>query len=340
MIVRANEQAGAEWDRFVADAAGGTAFHRAAWQRVCASSMGHECVFLEARSAPDGPLEGVLPLVRVRSRIFGHFLMSMPFVNYGGPLGSDDAIRALVADAVERADRERVDLLELRSRLELPVSLPVSHRKISVLLDLPANADALFKAFPGKLRSQIRRPQKAEVRVVISPDTLPDFMRVFSAHMRDLGTPSLGEEFFRALREQFGSDLWIAVAYLGEEPIACGMGFRWGTEFEITWASSLRRHNPLSANMLVYWELMQFAIANGCTVFNFGRTTPGSPTHRFKQQWGGRDEQLHWYQHRRGAVAATPSPDAGAFSWGPRIWRRLPLALTTRLGPRVVRLIP
>ncbi len=79
----------------------------------------------------------------------------------------------------------------------------------------------------------------------------------------------------------------------------------------------------------------------GIKVFNFGRCTPEGGTHRFKKQWGSRDEPLYWYQHSRGgAQVATPSPDDGAFSWGPRIWKKLPLPLATALGPRIVRYIP
>jgi hypothetical protein len=93
--------------------------------------------------------------------------------------------------------------------------------------------------------------------------------------------------------------------------------------------------------MLLYWSFMERAIGAGLTRFNFGRCTPDGGTHRFKRQWGSRDEQLHWYQHSRGGVdAATPSPDDGAFSWGPRLWKRLPLSVATALGPRIVRYIP
>jgi dTDP-4-amino-4,6-dideoxygalactose transaminase len=38
--------------------------------------------------------------------------------------------------------------------------------------------------------------------------------------------------------------------------------------------------------MLLYWSLIREAIARGTRAFNFGRCTPGAPTHRFKQQWG------------------------------------------------------
>ena len=340
LVVTRNDAPGSEWDAFVRGQPGWTAYHLAAWQRVCANVLGHDTVYLEAREQAGATLQGILPLVRVRSGLFGHFLVSMPFVNYGGPLGNDDAVKALVLAADALATKDSVDLLELRSRVELPVSLDVSHRKVSVLLDLPDSADALFKSFPAKLRSQVRRPQKEGVTVRMGPEVLDDFFRVFARHMRDLGTPTHGRELFRALSREFGDDAWIAVGYLNDAPVACGLGFRWASEFEITWASALREHNRIAPNMLVYWELMQHAIRERCTVFNFGRCSPDSSTHRFKRQWGGRDEMLHWYQRSRGGVSKTPSPDSGPFSLGPRIWRRLPLRLANELGPRVVRLIP
>jgi hypothetical protein len=85
---------------------------------------------------------------------------------------------------------------------------------------------------------------------------------------------------------------------------------------------------------------MEHAAGAGCTVFNFGRCTPGGGTHRFKRQWGARDEQLHWYQSASAGDAATPSPDQGAWAWGPKLWKRLPLPLATALGGRIVRYIP
>jgi FemAB-related protein (PEP-CTERM system-associated) len=266
----------------------------------------------------------------------------MPFVNYGGPLGSDAAIGSLVAHATELAQRDGVKLLELRSRVPLRVDLPVSHRKITVLLDLVAgDPDAVWKQLDAKVRSQVRRPQKEGVTVRFGADQVTPFHAVFARHMRDLGTPALPRRFFQAIADAFPDSAWFACAYLGDQAIAGACGFRWASEFEITWASALNAYNRIAPNMLVYWSLIERAARAGLTVFNFGRCTPDSGTHRFKRQWGSRDEPLWWYQHAApGAVAATPSPDDGAYAWGPRIWRHLPLALATWLGPRIVRSIP
>ncbi len=334
----------AEWDEFVRAQAGWTHFHLYGWRSVIERVFRHECLYLVARHVQSGAIAAVLPLVRVRSFVFGHYLVSMPFVNYGGPLGSDAGIVALTNEAIQIGTRSHVKLLELRSRTALPIELTASHRKVTVLLDLPTSSDALWTSLPAKLRSQIKRPRKDGVTVRFGTDQLPAFHAVFAQHMRDLGSPAQPRKFFEEIARTFPNDVQFAVAYHEGQPVACGCGFMWNDEFEITWASALRSHNAMSPNMLVYWELMERVITAGARRFNFGRCSPDSGTYRFKMQWGGRAEQLWWYHFVPGAApqteAATPSPDHGVFSLATRVWQRLPVAVTTRLGPSIVRLIP
>lgn len=328
-----------EWNNFASTQKGYTHFHRLEWRALMERVFGHECVYLAARD-DDESLVGVLPLVRVRSVVFGHYLVSMPFLNYGGPLGTASAVRALVSEAVALARNGRVKLLELRSRVPLDISLPVSHRKVTVTLDLSDKPGTLFKSFDAKLRSQIRRPQKEGVTVEFGRTQVAPFFSVFARHMRDLGTPTQSLALFEAIGEHFPDDSWFACAYLAGEPVAGGCGFRFGDEFEMTWASSLREYSREAPNMLLYWACMERAIAEGVKRFNFGRCTPGAGTHKFKLQWGGREEPLWWYGFGAKAGATTPSPHDGAFSFGPRIWRRLPTSIATAFGPSIVRYIP
>ena len=330
---------GAAWDAFARAQDGFTHFHLHGWRRVMERAFGHECLYHAARG-DDGALRGVLPCVRGKSALFGHFLVSMPFLNYGGPLGDAESVRALTAAAVAEAERSRAKLLELRSAVELPIDLPVSHRKITVRLDLAETSEAQFKRFDAKLRSQIRKPQKDGVTVRSGLDQVPQFYEVFAQHMRDLGTPVLSRRFFEEIAATFPDSARLAVAYLEGQPVATGLGFRFGDEFEITWASSLLSAKKSAPNMLVYWELLQACVAEGVRRFDFGRCTPNGGTHKFKQQWGGQDAPLYWYQRSESPDAKTPSPDDGAYSWGPRVWKKLPIAVANVVGPRIVKYIP
>lgn len=340
IIVRPFEGDAGAWDAFVRRQGGWTHFHLAGWRRVIENVFGHDCPYLAAWEGDT--LVGVLPLVRVRSIVFGHYLVSMPFVNYGGPLGTESAVRALADAAVDLARDQRVKLLELRNRGEADIPLPVSHRKITVVLDIPdAGPSALWKQLDAKLRSQVRRPQKEGVVVRFGADQARPFFSVFSRHMRDLGTPVLPYTFFESIAREFADSVWFACAYHDEVPVAGGCGFHWRDEFEMTWASSLREYNRIAPNMLLYWSFIERAANEGLRLFNFGRCTPGGGTHRFKLQWGSREEQLWWYHAALSSRRqTTPSPNDSALSWGPRLWKRLPERVATALGPHIVRYIP
>jgi hypothetical protein len=72
------------WDAFVAECPSATFFHRAGWKRVIEEAFGHRTFFLYAEDAA-GAIVGVLPLVLIRSLLFGRSLTSTAFCVYGGP---------------------------------------------------------------------------------------------------------------------------------------------------------------------------------------------------------------------------------------------------------------
>ena len=329
----------AEWDAFVRADATSSFCHLSGWWPLMEQRLGHRCVPLAARDA-SGAIVGVLPLVHVRSRVFGAYLVSMPFLNAGGPLGAPTTRTALAAAAEDEARRARVALLELRNRANPPAWGQTSHRKITVELPLPPDPDTLWRAFPGKLRSQVRRPEKDGLTVRFGPEQMPAFYDVFARNMRALGTPVLPRGWFEALAPAFGDVVEFAVVYAGERPVAAGCGFVWHGSFEITWAASLREFSRSAPNMLLYWEFMKRMIARGAHTFDFGRCTPDSGTHRFKLQWGGHDVPLPWSQWSASGATAPPSPDRPVFRVAAACWRRVPLAITNRVGPAIARCLP
>ena len=330
----------ARWDSFVASVVGSTFCHQAGWRDVMRSALGHETSLLVATDDA-GEWRGVLPLVRVRS-ILGRYSISMPFLNDGGPLGDEDAVAALVEFAVADAERSGAKLLELRSRTTLPGRVSPSGRKVAVHLALPSTIEELWKTtFRAKLRSQIRRPTKEGMTARAGRDQLDAFYAVFARNMRDLGTPVLPRGFFDALIRVFGDSVSFTAVYTAQgKPAAAACCLTWRDETEVTWASSLRELNHLSPNMLLYAQLMEQAIARGVRVFNFGRSTPGSATHKFKLQWGGEDVMLPWPSWSRSGDAGTPSPDRPLFRIATGLWRRLPMVVANGVGPVLSRHLP
>jgi FemAB-related protein (PEP-CTERM system-associated) len=337
LSVRAFEGTPAEWDAFVRVQHGARHFHLFGWRRVIEQVYGHDCVSLEARDA-NGALAGVLGLVRVRSPMFGDFLLSMPYVDYGGPLGNVPAVRALAEAA--RSMMGRRTLLELRSAVPLPIEADVSHRKIAVVKTLSSDLDLLWTGLRSQVRGAVRKARKANITVQFGGDEIEPFFRVFAHRMRDLGTPTHSQRYFQAIGAEFADSAWFGCAYHQGRAVAGAAAFVLHDELHLLHASQIDAYRPLHPNMLLTWAFIERAAMAGIRRFNFGRSTPGSTTHEFKRRWGAVDEPLYWYDVRNGEIAKTPSPDDAVYAMGPRLWRRLPRRVATALGPHIVKYIP
>jgi FemAB-related protein (PEP-CTERM system-associated) len=332
---------GGAWDAHVASRPDATIYHRWTWKRIFEVAFGKRARYLLAKR--DGAVVGLLPLVAFESNVFGRFAVSLPFVNYGGILADDaDVQRALIDAGLRWAHAERLKYLELRHVNE-PRSpeWPSRRHKVSMQLPLAADAEDQWTRFDRKVRNQVRKAEKNGLTVEIgAASLLADFYAVFARNMRDLGTPVYPREFFDLIVRHLPDASRVFVVRLGTRPVAASMTLADRGVMEVPWASSLRDTNELAPNMLLYWVMLRTAIADGCRRFDFGRSTPGAGTYRFKEQWGARPVQLVWEYAGLSGPLPDVSPANPKFQAAIAIWRRLPLAVTTRLGPRLVRNIP
>jgi FemAB-related protein (PEP-CTERM system-associated) len=313
-----------------------------AWLRVLEQGLGHTCYGIEAVEGEQ--IRGVLPLAYVSSFLFGRFLVSLPYLNYGGVRADDAETAALLIDeAVRLADRLSVRYLELRDEqpLEHPRLAQRMSTKVHMRLPLPGQSDILWKALSAKVRNQVRKGEKSQLTVAWGGiERLPEFYAVFSRNMRDLGTPAYGKRLFKSILAEFPDRAELCVVKAAETPIAGALLLHgWGVT-EVPSASSLRSHNHTCANMLMYWHLLRRAIERGQTTFDFGRSTRDSSTYRFKEQWGAKEAAAEWQYYVRRGTIGDMRPDNPRYQRMIRIWQRLPVALTRWLGPRIVRGIP
>ncbi len=333
------------WDRFVNAAPNATFYHQHAWKQVIEKGFGHRCHYLAALSGT-GECHGVLPLVEMRSRIFGHFLVSMPFVNYGGLVcGTEPAAKLLL----ERAERIRHDsgaeFVELRHLESFRDGLPTRQHKVTMILDLADDADSQWKGFRSEIRNRIRRAEKAKLEPAIGGlDLLDEFYGVFARNMRDLGTPVLGIGFFRNLLESFPDSVRIFAVRHEGRAIGAAVALWYRDTLEFPWVSSIRDYRALCPNNLLYWEAIRYAIDQGFRKFDFGRSTRNEShegTFNFKKQWGARPVQLYWqYLVDANGKISELNPENPKYRAAIRVWQHLPVPLTRMLGPLIVRSIP
>lgn len=69
------------WENYVQRSPIATNYHQSGWREVIERSFGHKTYYLMA--IDHETIKGILPLIHMRSRLFGNFLVSVPFFNYG-----------------------------------------------------------------------------------------------------------------------------------------------------------------------------------------------------------------------------------------------------------------
>jgi FemAB-related protein (PEP-CTERM system-associated) len=335
------EQDAQRWREFVDGHPESSNYHRWGWKEVIERGLRWPTFYLMAEN--QGRIVGILPLVWQRSWMFGSFLTSIPFFNYGGVLAeSDDAEQALVQESIVLARRLGVKYLELRHRRERPLGLPVKTSKVAVELVVEPDEEKMLKSLRKETRNLVRKALKLGLSAKIcGQEALDDFYGVFAQNMRDLGTPVYSKSFLREIWRVFPADTYICLVRHQNEVIAASFmtGFR--DTLEVIWGCSLRKYLPMAPNMLLYWRMLRFAAEKGFRVFDFGRSTAGSGPHRFKLQWSSQEVPLYWhYWLSKGDHLPELNPDNPKYRMAIWLWRRLPLAITKWIGPRLARCLP
>ncbi len=325
------------WDRYVRAHPQATFFHLAGWRRVLERGLGHGTHYLVARR--DGRITGVLPLAEVRSRLFGHTLVSTPFCVYGGAVADDDDSRAaLDAEACRLAEALRVDCLELRLRRAVHADWPARRERYATFRKaIDPDPERNLAAIPRKQRAMVRKGINNGLADRVDADT-GRFYPVFAESVRNLGTPVFARGYFRELLNAFGDACEIVTIEHQGRPVGSVLSFFFRDEVLPYHGGGTAAARGLGANDYLYWAVMRRAAERGYRVFDYGRSKVGTGAYDFKRHWGFEPEPLHHEYH---LVKADAVPDVSPLNPKYRLfidaWRRLPLPVANTLGPFLAR---
>lgn len=325
----------AAWNRFVEQCPSATFFHLAEWQEVIERAFGHKTFYLYALEGEQ--ITGVLPLVQVRSRLFGHSLSSTPFCVYGGIVATTDAAQlALERRATELAQELKVDYLEMRNgqrQQDWPEkSLYVTFRK-----SISADHDENMKAIPRKQRAMVRKGIKAGLVSEID-NNIDRFFPAYAESVRNLGTPVFSRRYFETLQDVFGDRCEILTVLHGQEVVCAVMNFYFREEVLPYYGGGGMLAREFKGNDFMYWEVMRRAADRGFRIFDYGRSKEGTGSYHFKKNWGFEPVPLHYQYY---LVKARDLPNVNPTNPKYRlfidVWKRLPLSFANRLGPMLSR---
>ncbi|MCW5661942.1 MAG: FemAB family PEP-CTERM system-associated protein [Burkholderiaceae bacterium] len=327
----------ARWDAFVLEQPEATFFHRAGWQAVLEKVFGHATHYLYAER--NGEITGILPLAQVKTMLFGHALVSLPFAVYAGTVAVDEATAMSLENEAERIGRELgAEHLELRQLSRHHPGWPRQDVYVTFRKQILGDDEANLLAIPRKQRAMVRKSIKNGLTSGFD-DRVDRFFGLFADNVHRHGTPALPKRYFQALRDTFGHDCSILTVVSPKGlPLSSVLSFYFRDEILPYYAGDDVSARDLAANDFKYWQLMRHACTRGIKVFDYGRSKVGTGPYAFKKNWGFEPQPLHYeYQLYKRDRVPSNNPSNPKYKLMIEAWRRLPLPVANWLGPFVVR---
>jgi len=325
------------WDSFVLACPNATFFHRAGWLRMVEQIFGHQAYFLYAER--DGCIEAVLPLAQVKSMLFGHSLVALPFAVYGGVASlNDEAAALLEQEAQAIAQRLGAEHLEFRNVTARHADWPKQDLYVTFRKEILPEEEANMLAIPRKARASVRKGIKNNLVGHIDSN-VDRFFALYADNTHRHGTPAMPKRYFAALLDEFGADAEVlTVTDADGRPLSSVLSFYFRDEVLPYYAGDDEAARDLAGNDFKYWELMRRACARGIKVFDYGRSKVGTGSYAYKKNWGFEPMPLHYEYclYKREAVPQN-NPNNPKYQLLIKTWRRLPLGFVNWLGPFIVR---
>jgi FemAB-related protein (PEP-CTERM system-associated) len=325
-----------DWDDFVLSRDDSSFFHRSAWRTVAQEAFGHTPHFLEVRRG--GALAAVLPLVEVKSKVFGHSLISNAFCVGGGPLAvDDDALAEILVQATDLGRKLAVDYVELRDTPRADGWIARGDLYAGFSRAIPADEEANMLWIPKKQRAVVRKARTMDLSVTIDAD-MNDFFAVYATTMRDHGTPALPKRFFETLAKTFGTDCEVLTVRKDGRPISSVLSYYFKDAVLPYYTGSRNEARGLGSNDLMYWAVMRRAVERGYGVFDFGRSKVGTGPFNFKKNWGFEPRPItHQFLTVKASEPPNLNPTNPKYALMIAAWRKLPVPVATAISPFISR---
>ncbi|PHZ86063.1 peptidoglycan bridge formation protein FemAB [Paremcibacter congregatus] len=329
----------AAWDAYVERHSEATVYHQTAWGRAVVRSMGHKYFYIYVEDA--GEIKGLIPLIQVKSRLFGNALISMAFATNGGPIFDSPEVLVLLDGECRRLSRALgVDSLECRNMKKIHDDWPTKSEMYSTFRKtLSEDSEENMMAIPRKQRAMVRKGIKFGLNAVV--DDQPNrLFAMYSESVRNLGTPVFPKKLFYCLKQEYGDNCEIlTIETEAGKAVSSVMTFYFRDEVVPYYGGGTVEARALAANDFMYWSLMDRAVQEKkCTIFDFGRSKNGTGAFSFKKNWGFTPEALHYeYILKDGEEIPEINPLNPKYQLMIKTWKKLPLPLANIVGPMVSR---
>jgi len=343
-----------EWNIFVENTCRASVFHLWEWGETLSAIYGYQRYYLSAMQKDR--IIGGLPIIHVKSRLFGNRLISLPFCEYGGPLVVQELSNqvkkqltmVLLDAAYKLAGTLGVEYVEIRKPIAEDVEeLMQAHgytslrRYVTFQVDLTKDPDEVWANLYKTTRKSVKKAVKNGVtaKEVEGEKQLKSFYTLYLKDIKRHGSPPHKYAFFKKLYDSFQvhHKMKVLLAHYKERVIGGRIVFCGGEKI-FSWNSVTdEKYRNLNPNNLLLWETIEWGLKNGYHALELGRTRRGSTVYDFKKGWGGEEIFLNEYVYFMDSKKRElPDPTQRKYRHLAKVWSLMPIILAKRIGPKII----
>jgi hypothetical protein len=333
------------WDAYVASHPRATVYHTAAWIRIVCETGRYPSLSL--LNEDGGRVTGVMPLAAVDSTLTGRRISTLPFSDACFVLADDTAtVQALLAQARVLRNERRSRFHEMRGLPALrdgsdadAAGYAKSGHFYNYLLALDKPVEQIRSSFGQKsVRYMITKAEKAGVTVRRgSSQDVAEFYRLYVLTRRRHGIPPQPLRLFSMLMEgKIDAALYLAIYQ--ERAIAAAITARYLQTTFLKYEVTDDVHRNLGAVHVILWQSIQDAMRAGDSVYDFGRTAADNTgLCEFKSRWGTTQIDMPYYFDPPAEGMSVVRSESLKYRLFTGAFRRMPPALSVKLGERIFR---
>ncbi len=290
-----------------------------------------------------------LPMILIKSSIFGNKIISLPFMDVGyfsGKLDKKDiknlskTSAKLIKIKLNSFDNEynkKINSLKKNGFLSI-----ASKQQYIIPLEDP---NKIWKNFHKHTRNDIRKSEKSNLilKNVLKRDELKIFYKLYFKEMKRFGTPPHSFRFFENLLKIFKNDFFGMNCYKNNKIVASSLILIYQDYAYLWFNVSNPKFRKFRPNDLLYWSSINECFKRNIKLLDVGQIDIASKDKReqglskFKQKWPGKvyDKiELFYYFDKKDKKNENTTNKENLKKLR-KIWALLPGFIIKFIGPKI-----
>jgi Acetyltransferase (GNAT) domain len=291
------------WENFTEKHPLASVFHSTSWLRTLQTAYGYEPLGITT-CVPGAALDNGLIFCRIKSRLTGSRLVSLPFSDHCEALvNNTQELDDLLLHMKQYVDSGEWGYVEIRPISNQPGNQSALCAQTCWLhrLDLGRTKQELFRRLQkDSIQRKIRRAEREKLQYEegTSEALLEKFYKLLVVTRRRQYLPPQPLSWFRALTSSFGDKLKIRVASQGDRPVASILTIAYKNTLVYKYGCSDARFHNLGGMVFLLWKAIEEAKDLRLEHFDMGRSDSDNlGLVSFKERWGAFRTQLCYWTY-------------------------------------------